>query len=70
MKISKPEISENGGQATYRVEIEIRSGSSILLYSLPNEFAGFLVDTCDAPLLALLIPAMQSGEDVYISGAV
>jgi hypothetical protein len=70
MKISKPEISERDGKATYSVEIESRNGSSTLWYSLPNEFAGFLVDRCDAPLLALLIPAMQSGEDVYISGAV
>lgn len=70
MRINNPEISLEKGQITYRVLVESTRGNEILWYSLHSEFADLLSNNSDAPLIALLIPAMDNGEDIHLNGAV
>ena len=46
------------------------SGPGTLQYTVLGEFGDLLTDSCDAALLALLIPAMASGEAIDVAGAV
>lgn len=50
--------------------MESSSGNETLWYSLHEACADLLSNKSDAPLIALLMPAMASGEDIYISGVV
>jgi hypothetical protein len=70
MQISKPEIIQHEDETTYQVKVESADGAETLWYSLQSKFAGLLTDSCDAPLVALLIPAMANGEDIHIAGAI
>jgi hypothetical protein len=70
MKISKPEILRQENEIVFRVRVESSEGIEILWYSLDKKFMDFLTDFCDAPLVALLIPAMAKGEDVYLAGTI
>ena len=53
MKIGSPEILQENGEILYRV---------------PEQFGHLITDSCDAPLVALLIPAMACGEDIHVAG--
>jgi hypothetical protein len=66
MKIGRPEA--RGGE--YRVCIESGDRPSALWYRVDPAFSGFLTDSSDAPLVALLIPAMARGEDIHLDGVV
>jgi hypothetical protein len=68
MKISKPEIVRENKQAIYRVQVEFAGDTKALWYSVDESFESLLSSLCDAPLVALLIPAMVSGEDIYVDG--
>jgi hypothetical protein len=70
MKIDKPEIYQEKNEIEIRFHIESSVGPDTLWYRLPEEFSNFVTDLCDAALLALLIPAMARGEDIYVAGAV
>ncbi len=70
MKIGAPHIHEANDQIVYRVDVEWTKGSSVLWYSLHKSFSDLLSEASDAPLVALLIPAMACGEDIHIDGAV
>ena len=71
MKIGKPEIRRRGGdEVTFRVDVRSSAGPEALWYSLPGEFGDLMSESCDAPLAALLVPAMARGEDVHVDGAV
>lgn len=70
MKISKPEIVREGNQVIYRVEVQSNQGKRTLWYNLHKSYGDFLSTLSDAPLVALLIPAMANGEDIYIEGTV
>ncbi len=70
MKISSPEIVQQHGNVLYRVSVDFSKGTQTLWYSLSAEFAALVCDRSDAALVALLIPAMVCGEDIYISGTV
>lgn len=70
MKISKPQIIQENQQIIYRVAVESIQGSETLWYSLHESFANLVSDSCDAPLVGLLIPAMANGEDIYINGMI
>jgi hypothetical protein len=70
MKISKPEIRQQENQLLSTVQVESLDGSSTLWYSVEKKFGDLLTDFSDAPLVALLIPAMANGEDIHISGTI
>lgn len=70
MRISKPEIISEKNTRTYQVDVEFSEGKETLWYSLHDSYGDLLTDSSDAPLVALLIPAMQRGEDIYIDGEI
>lgn len=41
-----------------------------LWYSLAEEYADMVSDSSDAALVALLLPAMQEGQDIYLEGSI
>ena len=70
MKISKPQIIQENKQVTYQANVESTKGSKTLWYSLHESYSDLLSNSCDACLVALLIPAMAVGEDIYIDGMI
>jgi len=70
MKISKPQIVQENKLIIYRVGVESIKGNETLWYSLHESFGDFLSNSCDAPLVALLLPAMAIGEDIHINGMI
>jgi hypothetical protein len=70
MEISKPEILQQENEIVFRVRVESSEGTENLWYSLKKKFSDFVTDFCDAPLVALLIPAMAKGEDVHVAGII
>ncbi len=70
MKISEPEFTKEDNQIIYSVDVESKKGKEFLWYNLHESFGNLLSSSCDAPLVALLIPAMAVGEDIYIDGMI
>ena len=70
MRISKPEILERNGDVVYRVRVDYSAGAQTLWYRFDKRFADLLTDASDAPLAALLIPAMAHGEDIHLDGSI
>ncbi len=71
MRIGKPRIcAEADGGLSYRAEIESEDGRRDLWFRVEAGFGDLVTDSCDAPLVGLLIPAMANGEDIHISGAI
>lgn len=68
MRIKKPEIVQVGKEVFYSVKVESKAGDKSLWFSLQDIFGDLLTSSCDAPLLALLIPAMARGEDIHVDG--
>ncbi len=70
MRISKPKIFQQKSEILFRVVVEFTEGPETLWYSLNHAFGDLVSDSCDAPLVALLIPAMANGEDIHVTGAI
>ncbi len=70
MRISRPEIVRQGGEAVYSVRVVGSLGEKVLWYRVDQAYAAFLTDRSDGPLLALLIPAMARGEELHAEGTV
>ncbi|TVQ07821.1 MAG: hypothetical protein EA364_16375 [Balneolaceae bacterium] len=70
MKLGNPEISEQNGKLTYKVNVGMRNGEKRLWFSVPAEFGYMVSGLTDAALAALIIPAMKEGEPVHIKGEV
>lgn len=70
MRISKPQIISGKNKRTFQVDVESAEGRQTLWYSLHDSFGDLFTDTSDAPLAALLIPAMSRGEDIHIDGTI
>lgn len=70
MRIGKPQITCENKQIFYRVSVESVKGNATLWYSLHESFGDLVSTSCDAPLVALLIPAMATGEDIHIDGKI
>lgn len=68
MKIKKPEVVYVNGGISYRTVLEGFKGKQTLWYTLDQAYADFVSDQSDAALLALLIPAMEKGEDIFVEG--
>lgn len=70
MRIGEPTFYYKDDEVFYQVAVEGRSGTSVLWYSIQKEFEPLLCQSSDGPLVALLIPAMMTGEDIYLEGSV
>lgn len=70
MIIHKPEKGLSDSLVEFRCRIESSQGTKLLWYRIDQTFGDFLTDLCDAPLVALILPAMALGEDISILGKV
>lgn len=70
MKISQPKISYAENTVIIESQIDSSLSPKVLSYSLAKEFADLTCDYSDAFLVALLLPAMACGEDIYVEGTV
>lgn len=70
MKIRAPKLLEKGRQFIYQSDIEMGNAVRSLWYSVDRDYKDMFSDRSDAVLVALLIPAMEKGEDIYIEGQV
>ncbi|WP_187148410.1 hypothetical protein [Thioalkalivibrio sulfidiphilus] len=70
MKIGSPRIFNQIDQAVFEADIESSRGKHILRYTLDRAYSAFLTDSLDACLIALLMPAMELGEDIHLDGHV
>lgn len=70
MHIGTPELFEREGTIGYRTRVEWSAGTATLWYTVEPQFAGLMTDLSDAALVALLIPAMATGEDIRLAGTI
>jgi len=70
MTIGVPDISERDDCTIYQVRVQSGGGNRNLWLGVPSRFGAMLSDSCDAPLAALLMPAMAAGEDIRVAGAI
>lgn len=70
MEIGEPEFSREDGVFECRFNVRFNDEQRNLWYRLDKKYGSFVSKRSDAALVALLIPAMQSGEDIYINGTV
>ena len=70
MKISKTQIIQRNKKIIFQVNVESIKGNSILWYSLNEAHSHLVSNSSDAFLVALLIPAMELGEDIHIEGSI
>lgn len=54
----------------YQVDVESTEGKETLWYSAHKSFGDLFTDSSDAPLVALIIPAMSKNEDIHIDGEI
>lgn len=70
MIIYPPVLTEEND--SIKVSFKITQGDSdrTLWYSLPKEHKNMLSHSCDAALIALLVPAMEDGVDIHVEGEI
>ncbi|NJL19687.1 MAG: hypothetical protein HC895_00865 [Leptolyngbyaceae cyanobacterium SM1_3_5] len=54
----------------YQVNVSFSDGTKPLWYSVSSQFRDLISDRADAPLVALLIPAMARGEAIHVEGVI
>lgn len=69
MRIGTPSVHRHGVDWSFEVEVESAAGPGALFYRVSPGLPAPEV-SCDAPLSALLIPAMFHGEDIEVTGPV
>lgn len=70
MTIGKPNIRQEADAVVVTFPVQSINLPDALWYSLNGDFSDLVSDSCDAPLVALLIPAMASGENIYVDGSI
>lgn len=70
MKIGKPKIEVSDQVTSVKFTIDSSRGSETLWYQVDRCFGDFLTQNSDAAAVALLVPAMEMGEDLIIEGSV
>ncbi|MDY0392061.1 MAG: hypothetical protein RBR89_01465 [Candidatus Bipolaricaulis sp.] len=71
MIIDKPEFVESDGELQCRYPVQFKGGTGrALWYRVSSEWADLVSFRMDAPVVALLIPAMARGEAIHIVGTI
>ena len=70
MKIKRPVVTCFDDVAEYSVLVETSQETKKLWYRVNKSYADFISDKADTALLALILPAMLSGEEFHVSGSV
>ena len=70
MKIYKPKIFQENNLVKCEFKIITRKGIQKLWYSLSKKYSNYISGSCDAALVALLIPAMKNSENIIIHGEI
>ncbi len=72
MKISGPEKTTVGSKVRVRfaIDSDVATDTHELWYELDADYRGFLSDSADSALIALLLPAMYYGESIEVEGEV
>ena len=70
MTIHPPQIIQDNDSIKINFKINFENYSKILWYSIQQEHEDLLSNSCDAALLALLIPAMAEGENIHVEGEI
>ncbi len=72
MIIHAPKLEESNNSNNIRINFSIDSDNfnNVLWYKVENKYEELLVQSCDSALIALLVPAMHSNENIYINGTV
>jgi len=70
MNISIPKYITKDHDLILQYQVNCLDHDIILWYSLDEIYRHFVTDLLDGPLVALLIPAMHSGEDIYLQGKI
>jgi len=70
MEIKSLIIVENKYSYQYKYPITFSGRKKVLWYEIDKNYHDFVTSLLDAPLVALLVPAMAHGEDIYIKGAI
>lgn len=70
MTIYPPALTQEND--SIKVSFKVTQGDSdrTLWYSLPKEHEGMISHSCDAALIALLVPAMEEGVDIHVEGEI
>ncbi len=69
MKINKPVVACFDDVAEYSVLVETSNETKKLWYRVNRSYADFISDKADTALLALILPAMLSGENIHVCGS-
>ncbi len=71
MEINIPSLIKDGEVTKIQSEVTYGGTTKTVWFSVENKYAEFLtVEKLDAFLVAMLLPAMESGEDIYVRGAI
>lgn len=70
MEIDSRETSDRNGRLEFIYDVQTHGCSKSLWFTLDNEHEELISDRSDAALSALLIPAMERGEDIRVNGTV
>jgi hypothetical protein len=70
MFLNKPELKISDDQLTYTVNVTLPGLPEKLWYKVSSRYKDFVSDSLDAAVTALLIPAMQAGEDIIVKGKI
>ena len=70
MTISPPSLLEENGDLVCRFDIDRAGVGGSLRFRVEEEHASLVSDLSDAALVALLIPAMSTGESMHLGGRV
>jgi hypothetical protein len=70
MRIRSPEIIKCNQSVRYTIQVEQADESRTLWYEVDATYEDLISPRTDAALVALLIPAMLSGNDMQLGGMI
>lgn len=70
MRIGPPQISRQGSEIRVESRVDISGGVENIWYSIDKKYKEFITQSSDSFLVGLLVPAMVTGEDIWIEGKV
>ncbi len=70
MNLGTPEITARDGKVYHQVRVRTSDGERNLWLCVPEGFGDMVSTTNDSSLVALLMPAMEKGDDIQVEGPV